>query len=469
MWFSSIKFRLLLPQVVAAGLAALLIAAASFVAGRNWALGELEQQRVAIEDTLRDASFPITKSVAESLASLLSVEIAVLDSEDRLAASTIPIDEASLNEIISLRPVHSAIASQAASEKGRSEAGGTEVRIGDRVFLVSGFERKPISQARRSDRKIALLFDQQKIAEASRRAAMLPLLTGLSTILLLTTVTLVLSTRLASRIERLQQSVRRVAGGDFEVLVSDQSRDELGQLGVAVDKMSTELRGLWTEVNRRQSERILHQLAAGMAHQLRNTLTGARLALQLHREKYAPQQVEIAVAFRELKTAEDHVQRLLLVGTGEQQRAVPTKLEDCLSDLKDSQSIVAAHRGVTIDWQWTSDAGGAVVSDGGAVTAAVSNLVLNAIQVATRIHVKAATSNEGKCEIVVSDDGPGIDSELAENLFEPFVTTNPEGMGLGLPVVKRAVHGMGGSVDWRREDSWTRFVIVVPIQNAAQF
>ncbi|NJS13684.1 MAG: PAS domain-containing protein [Sphingopyxis sp.] len=65
-------------------------------------------------------------------------------------------------------------------------------------------------------------------------------------------------------------------------------------------------------------------------------------------------------------------------------------------------------------------------------------------------------------EISVSDNGPGIDPELGEAVFEPFVTTKRDGQGLGLALVARLARDMGGAVQHRRIDGWTQFRLHLP-------
>ena len=104
------------------------------------------------------------------------------------------------------------------------------------------------------------------------------------------------------------------------------------------------------------------------------------------------------------------------------------------------------------------------VDDGAAFTAAISNLVLNAMQAANHVDVTAGLFADQKSamqgyrlSVTVRDNGTGVDPRVAAELFEPFVTSKPEGMGLGLPLVKRAAEQMGGDVCWRREDQQTVF------------
>ena len=59
----------------------------------------------------------------------------------------------------------------------------------------------------------------------------------------------------------------------------------------------------------------------------------------------------------------------------------------------------------------------------------------------------------------VSDTGPGPPDSIRETLFDPFVTTKPEGVGLGLSLVKQTIDAQDGSVRWFRRGDRTVFAI----------
>ena len=67
-------------------------------------------------------------------------------------------------------------------------------------------------------------------------------------------------------------------------------------------------------------------------------------------------------------------------------------------------------------------------------------------------------------EICVIDDGPGAPPEIAEHLFDPFVTTKKSGSGLGLALVDKLVADQGGIVEYAREGSppETKFRVLMP-------
>ncbi|QIG80303.1 two-component system sensor histidine kinase NtrB [Stakelama tenebrarum] len=64
-------------------------------------------------------------------------------------------------------------------------------------------------------------------------------------------------------------------------------------------------------------------------------------------------------------------------------------------------------------------------------------------------------------EIVIADNGPGAPEDIADHLFEPFVSGKPEGKGLGLPLVDKLMRDMGGMVQYSREDGVTSFRLLL--------
>jgi hypothetical protein len=108
------------------------------------------------------------------------------------------------------------------------------------------------------------------------------------------------------------------------------------------------------------------------------------------------------------------------------------------------------------------------VADGPTFVAAISNLILNAIDAGKVVEVECHLQSASMCMIRVSDDGPGVLADLEETIFEPLVTSKPEGLGLGLALVRRAASKLGGTVSWSRREGVTTFEFsfaVVPTRN----
>jgi two-component system nitrogen regulation sensor histidine kinase GlnL len=76
-------------------------------------------------------------------------------------------------------------------------------------------------------------------------------------------------------------------------------------------------------------------------------------------------------------------------------------------------------------------------------------------------------SRAAPLEIRITDNGPGVEPDLRERLFDPFVTTKPQGAGLGLTLVAKLLAGQDGVIDFESEPGRTVFRVLLPIAPAA--
>ncbi|MCO8122827.1 HAMP domain-containing histidine kinase [Stieleria sp. TO1_6] len=438
-FFQSLRIRLLGPIVTCALLSAFAVALGSYWLGNRWATDELQSRFQSVDRTLKSAHFPLTGPVLRSLAELTRTELIALGPQQQVLQSTIELSDADRQQL-------------------RRRPAPAEFTMAERNYRLYRTELVgQRGQGERADQMI-VLFDDQLLQASRRRAALLPLVTGLSTIFALGSVTLWMTSRLVRRIGNLHQRVESVAAGDFQSTVTDNIGDELGQLGGAVDSMARQLDQLWQTVNRQQGEKLLHQIAGGMAHQLRNSLTGARMAIELHAAQCPHADDEgVRVAIAQIEHSENHVRRLLLVGSGQQDQPRPENVLVCWNDVRSSLSPIARHLNVQIDWNADARLADDEISDGPSWIAAVTNLIQNAMQAGDQVSVAADRMPDAMMRVTVTDNGPGVPDAIAAELFDPFVTSKPEGLGLGLPVVQRAAETLGGRVQWHRANERTVF------------
>jgi signal transduction histidine kinase len=389
--------------------------------------------------------------VLDSLAALTQTELAGLDQAGNVIYSTTEVRADELGVATAAKKESTPTSRQANPQRIRPKASSTTYRVN--LFRTQGGKSRQDGVA-----SVAVLFDEQRLASIRRRAVIWPLATGISTILTLTSLSLLLTNGLIKRIRNLQSRVERVADGDFQPQDFKHVDDEIGGLGAAVDSMAAQLNQLWRQIHRQQGEKLLHQIAGGMAHQLRNSLTGARMAVELHaRDCSAGDDEGIRVAINEIERSEDYVRRLLLAASGRQDQDRPTELRMCVDDIRSSLSPIAEHLHVDLRWDFDHEVGRRFVKDGPTWSAAATNLIQNAMQAGDQVSVALQLAEDGRSRLRVCDNGSGVSESVTDDLFEPFVTSKPEGMGLGLPVVRRAAEQLGGEVRWHREGQQTIF------------
>lgn len=451
---SSLRSRFLWPIATLSILVVVGVMALSYWFAEWRSESEQSRRFEGIASILADASFPLTPSVLDTVSSLTGAELITVDAGGRVIHHTM------------LRP-------QAVGEPPPQVArvgqipDGAVATIGHTAYRKRSLQRsRPTgrsSESQSPESQVIVLFDESERVARRRGYALLPLGTGVTTTLLLSVFAFTMSGRLIHRIQLLKDRVARIAGGDFAPRGVEETNDEIGQLAQSVEQMGRDLNGLWAAVNQGQRERLIHQLGAGLAHQLRNSLTGAKMAVELHRRRCpGGQEEDLDVALRELDRLEADVRRILQLGRNELESPQPECVKPCIEDAIAGAAPIAKHLHVALQHRYDEEAEQQSVASGEALRNAMSNLVVNAIQAGgDQVEVRIGWK-DNELQVEVWDNGPGPPTAIEHELFEPFVTSKPEGLGLGLAVVKRCAETLHGAVSWERQGERTKFVLRVP-------
>jgi signal transduction histidine kinase len=313
--------------------------------------------------------------------------------------------------------------------------------------------------------ELLVLYPESSWRDARREAAQAPLILGAGAIVLMWAATSWIAHRFSARIRRLDHQVARIAQGDFHDIELGAQQDEVQDLERSINLMCAQLRQMRQTIGQTERTHLLAQLAAGLAHQLRNALTGARLSLQLHlrRCNTALSDPSIVVALRQLTLTEEQVQSLLTLGHAESRPHVRTDLVPLLQDVTSLLQPTAQHNSVALELYLGAQSA-TIHSDEASLRAAILNLVLNAVEAAGAGGTVSIELSEKAQEvtITVSDSGPGPPVMLSETMFEPFVTGKLEGVGLGLALARQVALAHDGSLTWARSGRWTRFHLTLP-------
>ena len=207
----------------------------------------------------------------------------------------------------------------------------------------------------------------------------------------------------------------------------------------------------------------LGQLAAMVAHEVRNPLAGLRATLQVidRRVSEPRDRSAIAAMIQRIDGLNDKLEDLLLYARPKAPRRQTVDVKTLLRDVVTSAQISTGRPEGSIP---VCGDHVKAIADPDMLRAALLNLTLNACQAAPggKVDVRVATSGNDCC-IGVYDRGPGIPQEIRDRIFEPFFTTRVNGTGLGLAIVKRLMELQDGTVELRdREGGGTIAEVTIP-------
>jgi len=278
----------------------------------------------------------------------------------------------------------------------------------------------------------------------------------------------------------LQDKIVRVGGGDLDVTVGFANRnDEIGDLGRNFNHMVQQLRESREEIERHhrtQMSRAEHlaalgELAAGLAHEIRNPLAGIAGVIEIvGRDLPVTSPARAVVNDARLEIAQiNHILTDLL------QTARPHPPVVRRSDLNTTvehavtlacQQVLS--RPIRIELERDPNLP-AVEHDSDQIHQLLLDLLLNAVQAidgagAIRVEI---SSLKGAAAIAVIDTGHGIAPAHLPNIFRPFYTTKGTGTGLGLSLARRIAEEHHGRIEVTSEvGKGTKFLVVLPFQQA---
>ncbi len=276
----------------------------------------------------------------------------------------------------------------------------------------------------------------------------------------------------------LQQKIAQVQKGDLTVSVDFAGRnDEIGDLGRDFNSMVRQLRESREEIqrlHRTQMSRAEHlatlgELAAGLAHEIRNPLAGIAGVIDIIGRDLPIESPACAVV-KEVKQEAIHINRIL---TDLLETARPKQPNFKLADLDATiaHAIMFAREQATtrsIDIDFVNESSVQPVEhDPAQIHQVLLNMLLNAIQaVARQGRIVVTLANRGEyAAISITDNGPGISPENLKNIFRPFFTTKGHGTGLGLSLARRIIEDHAGRIEVSSTPGQgTTFVVLLPFE-----
>jgi signal transduction histidine kinase len=319
---------------------------------------------------------------------------------------------------------------------------------------LAGVNREIYRQARELSVQRALAQVEQ-IVEAKRRV--------LWTIIVLAAVAGLVASWLISRslvrpLNELRQAMAAVGAGDLDRAIEPRSRDEIGELARAFARMTEQLRQSHAQLVQSEKLASIGQMAAAVAHGLRNPLASLRAAAQLawHRVEAPAAREQLDAIVEQVDRLDNRIAHLLTFSRPAPfhplRERVPALVAGALSGF--TELLRQRRIALAVDVPATLPE---VRVDPMRLEQALTEIVSNALDAMSppsadggRLAISARPENGARgsgVTLEIADSGGGIPAEILPNLCEPFFTTRPEGTGLGLAIAKRYVEEAGGRLE----------------------
>jgi signal transduction histidine kinase len=243
-------------------------------------------------------------------------------------------------------------------------------------------------------------------------------------------------------------------------------REKTGYLVVINDK--TELKKLQLKSQQEDRLRVMGELAAEVAHEIRNPLGSIELMVTLLQEDLKEDEGKKDILAR-IRTSVDnmnHTVTNILLYTKEIR---PDRSDFPLDELVSQAESIALNtiikKQISVEKQLGDHS---VNGDFELLKQSIANILINAAQAVDlkgEILISAETddSSPQSLKLHIADNGSGIHEDMKEKVFKPFFTTKNTGTGLGLAMVKRVIEAHSGRIYFSSTTSGTTFTVELPI------
>lgn len=456
-----IRYQFMLPLFAVALTSLLAVGVFNSRLATRQTKSRIEKQLQGVAAALEQSSYPLTDAVLRQMGELAGAEFVLTDATGKKLASggTVSLEVYTVD-------------SQTV-KNSQDVTLGPEVIINEVPYFHSSVwvQRRPRVA---EPTVLHILFAKNEFDAAWREAFIPSILVGLITVVAVALVTHLVAGRVSRVLARLGRDVERLADGDFSPVNLPSWKDETQELAAAINQTAGRLAEYEAELCQAERMRTVTMLGAGLAHEMRNAATGCRMAVDLHAETCECSQNDetLDVARRQLQLMENRLQQLLQLG--KEPSSVADRRIDFAALISESVSLLtpaAHHANVRVEWQQPNEKI-TVCVDAELLSQVVMNLLLNALDATTqsqalenvdgRVSIELSR-NETQSKLTVADSGNGPDANIKSAVFEPFATSKPEGVGLGLAVAKRVVESYGGTVSWSRDAGVTKFSVQLPL------
>lgn len=316
-------------------------------------------------------------------------------------------------------------------------------------------------------------------AETEKRISDLRKTAVVSVLLVMALISVVV--RLISRylferpVSAIIETVKKFEKGDYHSRADMQRNDELGALAESLNTILSDLEKSKAEIDRCLMDKDIHiakmaslgELAATVAHDIKNPLAGISGALQVLAEDFpadSPRKEIAAEILNEIERLDASVKDLLVFARPPGLNVILTDINAVLEKIK--YSLLPEATSLNVQINLISDNIPEVMIDPEQMEKALLNIAhscISSMEGGGKLTVATKRKDDaGRVEIAISDTGRGIPEENLKDVFKPFFSTKHSGTGLGLAISRNIVENHGGTIEVESQrGSGTTFRIIL--------
>jgi len=292
-------------------------------------------------------------------------------------------------------------------------------------------------------------------------------------------------------INKMIGTIRRIEKGDLSARMSIAQNDELGLMAKSFNNMLESLERTKKELEAYHASQIeqaaklasLGEVASGIAHEIKNPLTGISCAIQVLQSELSESdgnKALIAEVLNQIRRLDRTVKDLLVFAKPKPPRLIPSKIYDVLEKSIFLIQAEAQKQNVVIEREIEKEIYN-IMMDPDQMQQVFMNLMINSLQAMpeggkltvsasvkdykeVKDYISVVPQTDKVLESKIKDTGEGISPGDMENIFKPFYTRKSKGTGLGLSISRKIIKGHGGDIICEsNQGKGTVFIVYLPL------
>lgn len=316
---------------------------------------------------------------------------------------------------------------------------------------------------------VAIVAETADVSAAIRTITRTIVVAAIVSVIAMFVVSQAVARRVTGPLDRLLLVTQDITEGTLRRRASV-GGDEVGRLGQAFNEMLDRLERSQSALVRSEKLALAGLLAARVAHDIRNPLASIKIQGQMLLSRVkddADSRTLVTAVLHDVGQLESVIRDLIELARPGELKRQPTNLNDVVRDVVGQLNARFSHRKIEVDAD-LSDRLVPIPLDADRFKQALLNVIVNATDAMPNggsLDIDTQMVDGGAHIILdVCDDGVGIDPAMVDRVFDPFVSSKPDGVGLGLVNAKAVVESHGGRIELiPRRVRGTRARITLPV------